>query len=97
MTTFGYPRPAGALDNGARQLLVTSPRQTALEARLQTSPVTSRYAYRDNWGTRVVAFGVDHPHDGLLVPSRYMAPVRRIYAGAGEHETAVSGRITRPA
>ena len=67
MTTFRYPSPARASYNEVRQIPVTTPRQTTLEARVQTSPVASQYAYWDYWGTQVVAFNVDRPHDELVV------------------------------
>lgn len=67
LTTFRYPTPARASYNEVRKIPGTAARQTTLEARVQTSPVVSQYAYLDYWGTHVVAFNVDRPHDELAV------------------------------
>lgn len=67
VTTFRYSTPARASYNEVRQVPLTTPRQTTLETRIQTTPVASQYAYSDYWGTQVVAFNVDGPHDELTV------------------------------
>lgn len=67
LTTFRYPTPARASYNEVRKIPGTTPRQTTLEARVQTSPAVSQYAYFDYWGTHVVSFNVDRPHNELVV------------------------------
>jgi transglutaminase-like putative cysteine protease len=67
LTTFRYSSPARASYNEVRQIPLTTARQTTLEARVQTSPIASQYSYWDYWGTQVVAFNVDGPHDELTV------------------------------
>lgn len=66
-TAFSYSTPARASYNEVRMVPVTTPRQTTLEARVQTAPAAAQYSYRDYWGTQVVAFNVDRPHDELTV------------------------------
>ena len=67
LTTFRYPTPARASYNEVRKIPDTTPRQTTLEARVQTSPAVSQYTYFDYWGTHVVSFNVDRPHHELVV------------------------------
>jgi transglutaminase-like putative cysteine protease len=66
-TTFRYPTSARASYNEVRKIPGTTPRQTTLEARVQTSPAVSQYTYFDYWGTHVVSFNVDRPHHELVV------------------------------
>jgi transglutaminase-like putative cysteine protease len=75
-TTFRYSTPARASYNEVRQIPPTTARQTVLEARVQTTPVASQYTYRDYWGTEVVAFNVDAPHDRLMVHSLALVETR---------------------
>ncbi len=75
-TRYEYQTPARASYNEVRQTPPTTARQTALETRLQTSPPASHYSYRDYWGTRVVAFNVDAPHDSLEVHSLALVETR---------------------
>ncbi len=68
-TTFDYDGPARASYNEIRQVPVSTPRQTALEWKISTLPAAVQYPYRDYWGTRVVAFNVDAPHQRLSIQS----------------------------
>lgn len=68
-TTYTYSAPARASYNEVRKTPLTTIRQSALETRLQTFPGATQYAYRDYWGSRVMAFNVDAPHLELSVQS----------------------------
>jgi transglutaminase-like putative cysteine protease len=68
-TRFNYEAPARASYNELRLTPRTEVRQTALEARVVTSPAAAQYSYTDYWGTHVVAFNVDRSHDSLVVTS----------------------------
>jgi transglutaminase-like putative cysteine protease len=76
VTTYEYSSPARASYNEVRQTPPTTSRQTALETRIQTTPGASQYSYRDYWGTRVVAFNVDGPHEQLTVHSTALVETR---------------------
>ncbi len=67
VTTFDYTAAARASYNEVRQIPLTTARQTTLEAKVTTAPPAPQYAYRDYWGTQVVAFNVDAPHERLVV------------------------------
>ncbi|MGO9560823.1 MAG: transglutaminase family protein [Acidimicrobiales bacterium] len=67
VTTFRYSSPARASYNEVRKSPLTTAFQTALDARVVTTPAASQYAYRDYWGTQVVAFNVSGPHERLVV------------------------------
>lgn len=67
VTSFRYGVPARASYNEVRKIPVTSAYQIALEARVTTTPSAPQYTYWDYWGTQVVAFNVDAPHDRLVV------------------------------
>jgi len=67
VTSFDYSSPARASYNEVRQTPLTTGRQTALEARVTTVPAVPQYSYHDYWGTHVVAFNVDGPHERLVV------------------------------
>jgi len=68
-TGFRYDAPVAASYNEARMTPLTTPQQTALDARVTITPVTWRHAYWDYWGTQVTAFDVLVPHDELTVVS----------------------------
>jgi transglutaminase-like putative cysteine protease len=68
-TGFRYESPVRASYNEARMTPLTTATQTALDARLEVSPVTWRHSYRDYWGSQVTAFDVLVPHDELMVVS----------------------------
>lgn len=67
VTTFDYSAAARASYNEVRQIPLTTARQTTLEAKVTTTPTAAQYSYRDYWGTQVVAFNVDGPHERLVV------------------------------
>jgi transglutaminase-like putative cysteine protease len=67
VTSFRYTSPARASYNEVRKIPVTTAYQIALDARIITTPVAPQYSYWDYWGTQVVAFNVDGPHDRLVV------------------------------
>ncbi len=67
LTTFRYSSPARASYNEVRKSPLTTAFQTALDVRVITTPAASQYSYRDYWGTQVVAFNIDGPHDRLMV------------------------------
>jgi transglutaminase-like putative cysteine protease len=69
-TGFRYDGVVAASYNEARMTPLTTPTQTALEARLEIDPVTWTYPYWDYWGTQVTAFEVMRPHEDLTVVSR---------------------------
>lgn len=108
VTSFRYPSPARASYNEVRQIPVTTPRQTTLEARVQTSPAASQYTYWDYWGTQVVAFNVDRPHAELTVQSHSLVETSpppgapeggwdRLVAHADRHaELLAASRYTAP-
>lgn len=64
-TGFRYPQPVTASYNEARMHPKDTTRQLVLASRLDISPVTSRDAHTDYWGTRVVSFEVLGRHDSL--------------------------------
>jgi transglutaminase-like putative cysteine protease len=66
-TRFDYDGPARASYNEVRLSPRTERRQTALEARVVTSPAVPQYAYVDYWGTQVVAFNIDRGHEQLVI------------------------------
>lgn len=70
VTTFDYDGPARASYNEVRQTPLSTTRQVALETKVTTSPGAGQYAYRDYFGTRVVAFNVDAPHRRLSISSQ---------------------------
>jgi transglutaminase-like putative cysteine protease len=76
LTAYRYESSVRASYNEVRQSPATTSRQTALETRLQTSPAASQYSYQDYWGTRVVAFNIDAPHDRLSVHSTSLVETR---------------------
>jgi hypothetical protein len=68
-TGFRYASTVRASYNEARMTPLTTATQTALDSRLEASPVTWRHSYWDYWGTQVTAFDVLAPHDELTVVS----------------------------
>ena len=70
VTTFAYSTPARASYNEVRQTPLTTGRQTALESSIRTSPHALQNTYSDYWGTQVVYFNVDAPHDELTIRGR---------------------------
>ena len=96
-TAFRYASPARASYNEVRMVPVTTSRQTTLEARVQTAPAASQYAYRDYWGTQVVAFNVDRPHDELVVHGLSLVESRPAGAAPGASWDAVRALADRHA
>lgn len=68
-TGFRYDTPVHASYNEARMSPLTTPGQTALDARIEISPVTWRHSFWDYWGAQVTAFDVLTPHEELHVVS----------------------------
>ncbi|MFN8076108.1 MAG: transglutaminase family protein [Kineosporiaceae bacterium] len=68
-TGYRYEELVGASYNEARITPLTTPTQTALEAKVEISPVTWVHHYWDYWGTQVTAFEVLVPHQELTVVS----------------------------
>lgn len=69
-TTFEYSTPARASYNEVRQTPLSTSRQTTLESGIRTTPHALQNAYWDYWGTQVVSFNVDAPHDALTIKGR---------------------------
>lgn len=67
VTDFRYGSPARASYNEVRKSPATTAFQTALDSRVSTTPTAAQYSYLDYWGTTVVAFNVDGPHDRLVI------------------------------
>ncbi|CAL8976335.1 transglutaminase [Tessaracoccus lapidicaptus] len=67
--TTGYRYEGGATDsfNEARMTPLTSRRQLVLSSKLDITPVAWTHAYRDYWGTSVVAFEIHEAHADLNV------------------------------
>jgi transglutaminase-like putative cysteine protease len=76
-TRFLYATPSRASYNEVRKTPVTDDRQAALETRLTTDPVSFRHSYTDYWGTQVVFFDVEAPHDQLTITSRSLVETHR--------------------
>jgi transglutaminase-like putative cysteine protease len=68
-TRFTYPAAARASYNEVRKIPLTTMRQTVLDAKIHTTPFAPQFGYGDYWGTEVVAFNVDAPHEQLTVES----------------------------
>lgn len=68
-TRFCYSSPVRSSYNEVRLLPQTNERQSVLGGRVVTLPSVAQYAYRDYWGTDVVAFNVDPPHQELEIAS----------------------------
>ena len=68
-TGYRYDRPVVASYNEARMTPVTTPVQTALDARIEVEGMTWSYTYWDYWGSQVTAFEALTPHDRLTVVS----------------------------
>jgi transglutaminase-like putative cysteine protease len=74
-TGFEYDKPVGASYNEARMSPVSTADQTVLDSRVEVSPVTSTFSYRDYWGSSVTSFDVLVPHDELVVTSSCLVEV----------------------
>jgi transglutaminase-like putative cysteine protease len=68
-TVYRYSSPVRASYNELRLVPQTTPRQTALDCKVSTTPGAPFFRYRDYWGTEVVAFEVPGLHDTLAVRS----------------------------
>ncbi len=68
-TSYQYATPAHASYNEARLSPLDIPTQFTIEHRLETTPAAPMLRYRDYWGTRVHAFDIHRPHEGLVVTS----------------------------
>ena len=66
VTTLRYRGSAMASYNEARMSPLTTPDQTALDARFSVTPHASVLRYWDYWGTHVTAFDVHVPHAELV-------------------------------
>lgn len=67
LTTFTYRSPARASYNEVRMVPQTTPAQMVLDARVHTTPHAPQYTYWDYWGSQVVSFDIEAPHDVLVV------------------------------
>jgi len=68
-TAYRYDRPVVASYNEARMTPLTTPVQTALEARIDVDVMTWSMTYADYWGTQVTAFEALLPHQTMNVVS----------------------------
>ncbi|GAA4993354.1 transglutaminase family protein [Kineococcus glutinatus] len=66
VTTLRYEGSATASYNEARMTPLTTPDQTALDARFAVSPHAAVLRYWDYWGSHVTAFDVHTPHTELV-------------------------------
>jgi transglutaminase-like putative cysteine protease len=66
-TAHHYAQEVSASYNEARVIPMTLPRQTCLEARVDTEPGTRLFRYTDYWGTNVAAFDFHLPHTEMVV------------------------------
>src|SRR5262245_33741282 len=67
VTGFTYAGTAHASYNEARLTPLTLPHQTTLFSHVETQPSTSTHRYWDYWGTQVLAFDLQRPHQQLKV------------------------------
>jgi transglutaminase-like putative cysteine protease len=77
VTNFVYSAPARASYNEVRQTPLSNGHQTTLEAAVTTAPSVAHNSYSDYWGTHVVYFNVDAPHEHLTIRSRALVETRR--------------------
>ena len=66
-TSYVYSDVVHASYNEARISPLDTPSQFTLEHRVDVTPVTNLYRYRDYWGSRVHAFDLLHAHTELTV------------------------------
>jgi len=68
-TGYRYDRPVAASYNEARMTPLTTPVQSALDARIDVDVMTWSFSYWDYWGSQVTAFEALTPHEALTVVS----------------------------
>jgi transglutaminase-like putative cysteine protease len=66
-TAFEYVQTVHTSYNEVRISPLDTPSQFTLEHRVEVSPATTLFRYRDYWGTRVHAFDLHQPHRELVV------------------------------
>lgn len=66
-TGYTYDGDVTSSFNEARMTPLTDGTQTSLESRIEVTPSTSLYRYRDYWGTQVSSFDIQRPHSELVV------------------------------
>jgi transglutaminase-like putative cysteine protease len=66
-TGYTYDGKVSSSFNEARMTPLSDVTQTCLDSRLEVSPATSLYRYRDYWGTEVTSFDIQRPHSELVV------------------------------
>jgi transglutaminase-like putative cysteine protease len=71
-TGYTYDSDVTSSFNEARMTPLTDFTQTCLDSRLDVSPSTSLYRYRDYWGTNVTSFDIQRPHSELVVTATSM-------------------------
>lgn len=76
-TTLEYDRPVRTSYNELRMTPATLRGQSALEARIEVSPRSSAFRYRDYWGSEVVAFDTQVPHTRLDVVATSVVEVEQ--------------------
>ncbi len=76
-TRFDYDAPARASYNELRLTPRTERRQTTLETKVTTVPVSPQYSYLDYWGTQVIAFNVDRGHEMLSLVGSALVDTQR--------------------
>jgi transglutaminase-like putative cysteine protease len=95
VTTFLYSTPARASYNEVRQTPLTTGRQTTLESGIRTAPHALQNSYWDYWGTQVVSFNVDAPHDELTIRGRALVETKVAEEPATATWDEVGGRSDR--
>ena len=78
VTTLRYSGTATASYNEARMTPLTTPDQTALDARFSVSQPASVLRYWDYWGTHVSAFDVHTPHAELVATASALVETERV-------------------
>lgn len=97
VTAFEYGSPARSSFNEVRKSPLPTSRQTVHDARVMTTPGAPQYAYRDYWGSAVVAFNVDLPHDQLVVHGVSTAETHEQRRGSEASWAAVGAAANRMA
>ena len=84
-TRIDYERAVRTSYNELRMTPASLPGQTALEARIEISPRSSAFHYRDYWTTHVVAFDTQAPHTTLEVVATSVVEVEPPGTGPVAH------------
>ncbi|MBT0994735.1 transglutaminase family protein [Cellulomonas sp. DKR-3] len=74
-STFRYTTPVQASYNEARMTPVSQAGQTVVSTRVEVTPQTWSYDYRDHWGTAVTAFEVLVPHQSMVITAEHVVEV----------------------